>query len=91
MEDWFVGMGPWGESTCSKDPQKCYEQCCDKWKYSSYGFYIVRMTNEQKYSWYKDHYFNIDECEVVWDENNVAPTQKQLDFRKNLIFVKPLK
>ena len=49
------------------------------------------MTKEQLYILNKEHTYNIDQCEIVWDDFNIAPTEKQLEFRKSIIFVKPLK
>lgn len=91
MEMWYVGIGPFGETSCSKDFDKCLETCTERWSYNYYKWFILKMTKEQMNLLHTKHTFNIDECEIVWDDYNRAPTQKQLDFKKNLIFVKPLK
>lgn len=87
----YVGMGPWRSTTFSKDFDKCLENCYDKWQNNSLGWYILKMTKDQ-YSYYvHENYININECDIVWDEFHIAPTQNQIEFRKNIIFSKPLK
>lgn len=91
METYFVGIGPMEATTYSKDFDKCMERCRNRWGNNAYGWFILKMTKEQLYILNKEHTYNIDQCEIVWDDFNIAPTEKQLEFRKSIIFVKPLK
>ena len=49
------------------------------------------MTKDQHYAWNKEKILNLDACEIVWDDFQIAPSQKELEFKQNLIFSKPLK
>ena len=92
MEEYvYVGFGPWKETEWSKDFDRCLQYCHERWDNQAYGWYILKMTKDQHYAWNKERVLNIDACEIVWDDFHIAPSQKELEFKQNLIFSKPLK
>lgn len=91
MAEIYVGIGPWRSTTFSKEFEKCLENCYERWKNNSTGWYILKMNNEQYKEYITKNILKIDECVICWDDFNIAPTQKQIDFKNSLIFTKPLK
>jgi len=91
MNDWYIGMGPLNATMEAKSLEKCLELCERLWHKSYYKWYIVRMDDTQRHEFNVTKKFKIDNVDIVWDDYHIAPTQRQMDFKENIIFVKPLK